>query len=134
MRTRSGNQGRISRIYLEVDISIAAWYQGCFLTHLRSVQFVHKNTANVTSCLPTSHNERIIRAPAVSFHPDRQRHQPCVTNSKVDQARPESGLQVGWIIIGSKDWLPMLPQCHQIVVCLTSQRFEVDALDKALSA
>ena len=83
--------------------------------------------------MPTPHDERVFGTPAVPFHPNRQRYKPRVADGQTDQARPKFGTQVGWIVVRSKDGLPMLPQRHQIVVRLASQSFEIDVLDERLS-
>ena len=78
--------------------------------------------------MPTPHDERVLGAPAVSFHPNRQRYQPRVADGQTDQTRPKFGTQVDWIIVRKKDWLPMLPQHHQFIVRLASQSLEIDVL------
>jgi hypothetical protein len=89
--------------------------------------------ANVTSRMPTPHDERVFGIPAVSFHPDRQRHKPRVADGQTDQNRPKPGMQVAWVVVRSKDGLPAFPQCHQIVVRLASQCLEIDVLEERLN-
>ena len=84
--------------------------------------------------MPTPHDERVFGTPAVPFHPNRQRYQPRVADGQTDQTCPKLGAQVAWIVVRSKDGLPTLPQRHQIVVRLASQRPKVDVLDERLSA